>query len=123
MLIKIKFQKLVRRYFWGMDIAPSAFIHPDAHIDRTWPKGIHIAENARIAKDASILAHDMTRGLYLDTRIGVGAIIGVRSIVMPGVTIGDGAVVAPGAIVTRDVPDRHMAEGNPAATRPLDASI
>ena len=121
MIVKMQLQKLVRRYFWGMDIASSAFIHPDAHIDRTWPKGIHIGERARIGKDASILAHDMTRGIYLDTRIDADAVIGMRAIVMPGVSIGEGASVAPGTVVTRDVPAHHFAEGNPAVTRPRDA--
>ena len=33
---------------------------------------------------------------------------------MPGVTIGDGSVVAAGAVVTRDVPPRVLVAGNPA---------
>jgi acetyltransferase-like isoleucine patch superfamily enzyme len=36
------------------------------------------------------------------------------------VTIGDGAVVAAGALVTRDVPAEHLAIGNPAMVKPLD---
>jgi acetyltransferase-like isoleucine patch superfamily enzyme len=39
--------------------------------------------------------------------------------VLKGVTIGDRAVVGAGAVVTRDVPDRHLAAGNPAQIRPL----
>lgn len=52
-------------------------------------------------------------------RIGKGCFIGARSIILKGVSIGDGAVVAAGAIVTRDVPPRHLASGNPATNRPL----
>lgn len=52
-------------------------------------------------------------------RIGKGCFIGARSIILKGVSIGDGAVVAAGAIVTRDVPTRHLASGNPATNRPL----
>ncbi len=33
---------------------------------------------------------------------------------MPGVTIGEGAVIGSGAIVTKDVPDHTIAVGNPA---------
>ncbi|MBX3483746.1 MAG: hypothetical protein KIS90_08440 [Phenylobacterium sp.] len=60
----------------------------------------------------------MTRGLYLDTRIGARTMLGARSIVMPGITIGADCVVAPGAVVTRDVPDGSYAVGNPASVEP-----
>jgi acetyltransferase-like isoleucine patch superfamily enzyme len=54
-------------------------------------------------------------------RIGKGCFIGARTVILKGVTIGDGAVVAAGSIVTKDVPAEHLAAGNPAATRPLPA--
>jgi acetyltransferase-like isoleucine patch superfamily enzyme len=53
-------------------------------------------------------------------RIGKGCFIGARAIILKGVTIGDGAVVAAGALVTRDVPAEHLAIGNPAMVKPLD---
>ncbi len=40
--------------------------------------------------------------------------IGARAIIMPGVTIGEGAVIGAGAVVTRDVPAYSIAAGNPA---------
>ena len=40
--------------------------------------------------------------------------IGTRSIILPGVTIGKGAIVGAGAIVTKDVPEYAIACGNPA---------
>ncbi len=51
--------------------------------------------------------------------------IGPRSIILPGVTIGKGAVVAAGAVVTKDVPARAIVAGVPAKvigarTAPLD---
>lgn len=52
-------------------------------------------------------------------RIGRGVFIGARAIVLKGVTIGDRAVIGAGAVVTRDVPERHLAFGNPAQVRPL----
>lgn len=50
--------------------------------------------------------------------VGRGVFIGARAIVLKGVTIGDRAVVGAGAVVTRDVPDGHLAFGNPAQLRP-----
>lgn len=52
-------------------------------------------------------------------RIGKGCFVGARTVILKGVTIGDGAIIAAGAIVTRDVPARHLAVGNPATSRPL----
>lgn len=105
---------------WGMEIHPSARISATALIDRTWPRGIHIAEGCVIEDEAVVLAHDMTRGIYLDTRIGRDTHLGPRAIVMPGITIGAGCVIAPGAVVTKDMPDRSYAIGNPAEVRPRD---
>lgn len=49
-----------------------------------------------------------------DTVIKDGAWIGMRAMIMPGVTVGEGAVVASGAIVTKDVAPYAIVAGNPA---------
>lgn len=46
--------------------------------------------------------------------IRYGASIGARSVILPGVTIGRFAMVAAGAVVTRDVPDYGLVIGTPA---------
>jgi acetyltransferase-like isoleucine patch superfamily enzyme len=43
-----------------------------------------------------------------------GASVGARAVVLPGVSIGRFAMVAAGAVVTRDVPDHGLVQGNPA---------
>ncbi|QDI74793.1 CatB-related O-acetyltransferase [Leisingera aquaemixtae] len=61
-----------------------------------------------------------------DTRIGDGAWIGMRAMIMPGITIGEGAVVASGAVVTKDVAPYTIVAGNPASSirqRFPDASV
>jgi maltose O-acetyltransferase len=50
-------------------------------------------------------------------RIGDHAWIATGAVIMPGVTIGRGAVVGACAIVTKDVPDYAVATGNPARIR------
>ena len=47
-------------------------------------------------------------------RIGRRVWIGASATVLPGVTIGDGAVVAAGAVVNRDVPENTVVGGVPA---------
>lgn len=49
-----------------------------------------------------------------DTVVGHDVWIGMEALVMPGVRIGHGAVVAARAVVTRDVPDYAVVAGNPA---------
>lgn len=98
---------------WRMDIHPSASIAASALIDRTWPRGIHIGAGCVIDEEAVVLTHDLTRGVYLDTWIGEGCTIGARAIVLPGVTVGRNCTIAPGALVTRDVPDHSVVIGNP----------
>nr|WP_321576086.1 DapH/DapD/GlmU-related protein [Halosolutus gelatinilyticus] len=54
--------------------------------------------------------------------IGDDVWIGGRAVINPGVTIGDEAVIGSGAVVTGDVPDRAVVQGNPAsAVKELDS--
>jgi maltose O-acetyltransferase len=81
---------------------------------------ISIGADASIGPEAAILTlgHDpdsrdfATRGG--DVVIGPRAWIACRAIVLPGVSIGEGAVVAAGSVVTRDVPPFAIVAGSPA---------
>lgn len=106
------------RKAWSADIGARTIVHPDALLDRTWPRGLRIGSDCIIAAHAVILTHDFTRGLLTDTTIGNRCVIGERAIVMPGLNIGDDCVVQPGAVVTRDMPPRTVACGNPATIEP-----
>lgn len=49
-----------------------------------------------------------------DTHIHDGAWLGMRSMIMPGVTIGEGAVIAANSVVTKDVEPYSVVAGSPA---------
>jgi acetyltransferase-like isoleucine patch superfamily enzyme len=57
--------------------------------------------------------HDLTSSAR-PIKIGRGVFIGARAIILKGVTIGDRAIIGAGAVVTKDVPESHLAVGNPA---------
>lgn len=111
------------RRAWGMDIHPSVEMSLSAKFDRNYPRGIHIGENTYIAFEARILTHDMTRGLRLDVHIGRNCFIGGRSLIMPGVTIGDSCIVGAGSVVTQSVPDNCIVAGNPARVLRRDVHL
>jgi acetyltransferase-like isoleucine patch superfamily enzyme len=98
----------------GMDIADSAWFSLKVQFDVTHPRGIHIGPESYVAFGAVILTHDMTRGVYADTRIGARCFIGAHSIILPGLTIGDGSIIGAGSVVTDDVPPGAIVAGNPA---------
>jgi acetyltransferase-like isoleucine patch superfamily enzyme len=100
--------------FWGTQIDPSAVLSLKCRIDRTHPKGIHIGADTYVAFGASILSHDMVRALKTNTFIGKNCFIGAQSLILPGVRVGDHAIVAAGSVVVKDVPPHSIVAGNPA---------
>jgi acetyltransferase-like isoleucine patch superfamily enzyme len=115
--VRRRVQEVKRQYFvrfWRMDLHPTVKFSMSVHLDRTFPRGVHVGAYSYLAFGSVILAHDQTRGLYLHTRVGDNCFIGARSIIMPGVTVGEGSIVGAGAVVTKDVPARSLVAGNPA---------
>jgi acetyltransferase-like isoleucine patch superfamily enzyme len=118
---RVKWLYLTR--FWKMDIHDSAKFSLKAHFDKTHPRGVHVGARTYVAYRATILAHDLTRGLATHTWIGEDCFIGAHSIILPGVRIGNGSIVGAGSVVTKDVPPRSAVGGNPARVLRSDISV
>jgi acetyltransferase-like isoleucine patch superfamily enzyme/coenzyme F420-reducing hydrogenase beta subunit len=86
----------------------------------TCAKRITLGKGCAIARDVLIRDYDAHQILNTghemakDVCIGEHVWIGTRAMILKGVTIGDGAVVAAGAVVTKDVPAKCLAAGVPA---------
>ena len=98
----------------GMDIHVDTQISLRAYLDKTNPSGIHIGQGTLVAFGAVILSHDLARVLHTDTYIGQNCFIGAHSIILPGIRIGDGCIVATGSVVTKNVEPNSIVGGNPA---------
>jgi acetyltransferase-like isoleucine patch superfamily enzyme len=102
--------------------------HTDIGNDVNLQSRVYLPTNTRIGNHVFIGPNAiLTNDRYPPSRIGGldgphvmdGAAIGANATLLPGVCIGEGALVAAGAIVTRDVPDHMMAIGAPAKIREL----
>lgn len=81
--------------------------------------GITIEDGAMIAANVQLITnnhdlHDRRLLLCKPVRICTNAWIGAGATILPGVTVGENAVVAAGAVVTKDVAPNTIVGGNPA---------
>lgn len=104
----------------GVTIRGKSYIYRNVIFDRVAPELISIGKNVTITDDVKILTH------YLDPnqsgrhyRFGKVVIeddvfIGIGAIICNSVTIGRGAIIGAGSVVTKDVPEFEVWAGNPA---------
>ncbi|MDB6150095.1 MAG: putative colanic acid biosynthesis acetyltransferase [Chthoniobacter sp.] len=142
------------RLFWlrlfGAHLHGTPFVHQRARIQLPWHLTMHdraclgdranayslgsieIGVGATVAQEAYLCTgtHDFTsENLPLQTapiRIGAGAFIGLRAVVLPGIEIGVGAVIGASSVVTKDVAPNTVVAGNPCRvlrlrTGPVDS--
>lgn len=81
--------------------------------------GITIEDGAMIAANVQLISnnhdlHDRQLLLCKPVRICRNAWVGAGATILPGVTVGENAVVAAAAVVTKDVPANTIVAGNPA---------
>jgi acetyltransferase-like isoleucine patch superfamily enzyme len=105
---------LVRRS--GARIGKHVSLGLNAQLDVLFPQRITIHDDAVIGYNTTILCHGYTHGGYQlgDVTIGARASIGANCTILPGVSIGEDAVVGAMSLVNRDVPPGEFWAGVPA---------
>lgn len=83
--------------------------------DTMFPERIAIGSNTIIGFNTTILAHEYLIGEYRlgNVEIGNNVMIGANTTILPGVKIGDGAIVSAATLVHKDVPAGCLVGGNP----------
>ena len=111
----------------GCHVGKNVFIGVFVRVDLQHAHMIYIDDYAHVTSDCRLLCHqrDLTNYRVGDNaalcgyktgeiHIGKGCMIGMRSMIMPGVTIGDGAIVGANSLVTKSIPPYTIATGMPA---------
>ncbi len=83
--------------------------------DIMFPEKITVGDNSIIGYNTTLLAHEYLIREYRLGEIIIGneVMIGANTTILPGVTIGDGAIVSAGTLVHKDVPEGAFVGGNP----------
>ena len=89
------------------------------YLDPYDPTMISIGDNVIVGFETRIFVHafTLTRQRVRPVKIGSNVMIGGFCVIAPGVTIGDGASIAPGTIVSRNVPAGAIVTGNEMRVR------
>jgi acetyltransferase-like isoleucine patch superfamily enzyme len=107
-----KFRRRCLRWM-GVKIG-SSYIGRDCLFDEEAPELIQIGDHVTISSRVIIATHDSWRGIAAPVVIEDAAFVGIGAILLPGVTIGEGAVVAAGAVVSKSVDPHTIVGGSPA---------
>lgn len=103
------------RTFLHMEIGPKTSLALMVMPDTMFPERISVGENTIIGFNTTILAHEYLINEYRlgDVKIGSGVMVGANTTILPGIEIGDGAIVSAATLVHKDVPAGSMVGGNP----------
>lgn len=122
--------KIIRAVCWklmGCKIGKRVVIGHGVSLDYGNSNLITIEDNVIITNRSTLLCHKRNLDnyrindngqelpyIYNGITLRKGCQIGINSTIMPGVTVGEGAIVGACSLVTNDVPDWSIAVGNPA---------
>jgi len=107
----------------GAKIGKDVYIGSLVILEDAYPEYITIEDRVQVSAGAKIIAHDSSFHNVFDGRLPTyigpvvikrGAYIGSGALILPGVSIGENAIIGAGAVVTSTVPARSIAIGVPA---------
>lgn len=105
----------IYRRVLGMKVGKHTAFGLMAMVDVFFPEKITVGENSIIGYNTTILAHEYLIKEYRlgEVVIGENVLIGANTTILPGVTIGDWAVIAAGSVVHKNVAAGSFVGGNP----------
>jgi acetyltransferase-like isoleucine patch superfamily enzyme len=105
----------IYRTFLRMNVGEDTAFALMVMLDVMFPERIRVGRNTVIGYNTTILAHEYLVHEYRlgDVIIGDEVMIGANSTILPGVSIGDGAIVSAGTLVHKDVPAGAFVGGSP----------
>lgn len=111
----------------GCTVGKDVFVGDNVKVDLNHADMITIEDHVHIASGTRLLCHQRILSDYCVgddyAKLGYhirpivlkkGCLVGMESFVMPGVTIGEGAIIGAGSLVTKDIPAWTIATGRPA---------
>lgn len=105
----------IYRRLLGMKVGEHTAFALMVMVDVFFPERITVGNNTIIGYNTTILTHEYLIKEYRlgDVVIGSHVMIGANTTILPGVTIGDHAVIAAGSVIHKDVPAYAFVGGNP----------
>ena len=95
----------------GVNIGKDVWIGHEVLIETAYPSLVTIGDRVIIGIRSTILAHfQEVRGVRIEDDVYIGAC----AVILPGITIGHGAVISAASVVTASVPPMTLVQGNPA---------
>lgn len=111
----LRLKNWIYRHLLHMKVGDTSAFALMVMVDVFFPEHITVGHNCVIGYHTTILTHEYLIKEYRigNVHIGNHVMIGANTTILPGVTIGDYAVIGAGAVVHKDVAPYHFVAGNP----------